>query len=373
MNKFSVLALAILAFACQKKPREAYTTQGTISPKYATGFWVEDQGGYRDLFVRQSADSTAPVLQYRLIGKNGAAPAGAGIPVIPVPISSIVCTSTTHIPLLDYLDESEKLIGFTSTQYISSKKIRALIENGLVKELGIDNSINLELLAQLKPSMVMAYSMGTDLGHLRKIQDLGIPTVVNSEYLEQHPLGRAEWIKFMALFFGKEKMADSVFNWIESEYLKAKSLAASLHEKPTVLTGIPYGGTWYLPGGRNYAARFFEDAGCEYLWSNDPSAGFLQQSLEIVFEKASQADYWIGVGSFETYSDLKATDDRFAKFTAWQNKRVYNYNGRIGPTGGNEYLELGYLRPDLVLKDLIWITHPKEFPGGELFFYRALK
>ena len=150
-------------------------------------------------------------------------------------------------------------------------------------------------------------------------------------------------------------------------------MADGFSNKPTVLTGIPYGGTWYLPGGQNYAAKFFEDAGCQYLWSDDPSTGFLQLSLETVYERASKADYWIGVGSFETYSDLKSADDRFPKFSAWQNKRVYNYNGRIGRTGGNEYLELGYLRPDLVLWDLIQVTHPEQFPKQDLFFYKALK
>ena len=370
MNKFFLFVLAIVLVGCQVRQSEN-NIPTSHSTKYAKGFWVENKGAYRDVFVRQSNDSTVPALHYRLTGSS--LPAEKGVITVRVPISTIVCTSTSHIPLLDYLNESDKLIGFPSIQYISSTKVRARIDSGFVKELGIDNSLNLELLTQLKPSMVMAYSLGSDLGHLKKVQELGIPVVVNAEYLEQHPLGRAEWIKFMALFFGKEKMADSVFNWIESEYLKTKAMADGFSNKPTVLTGIPYGGTWYLPGGQNYAAKFFEDAGCQYLWSDDPSTGFLQLSLETVYERASKADYWIGVGSFETYSDLKSADDRFPKFSAWQNKRVYNYNGRIGRTGGNEYLELGYLRPDLVLWDLIQVTHPEQFPKQDLFFYKALK
>ena len=384
MNKYFVILLAVVVLACRDRHPQR-NGPITSSTKYAKGFWMEDKGSYLDVMVKQSNDSTVPTARYRLIRKNSSPPPPQdGVILIQVPISTIVCTSTTHIPLLDYLGESDKLTGFPSTQYISSAKVRERIDKGLVKELGIDNSINLELLAQLKPSMVMAFSMGSELGHLKKVQELGIPVVINSEYLEQHPLGRAEWIKFMGLFLGKEKEADSVFNWIESEYLKTKALADDLSrqdrlepsddfpKKPTILTGIPYGGTWYLPGGQNYAARFFEDAGCAYLWSDDPSIGFLQLSLETVYERASNADYWIGVGSFETYEDLKSADDRFTKFSAWQNKRVYNYNGRIGPTGGNEYLELGYLRPDLVLKDLIWITHHKQFPQPELYFYKAL-
>lgn len=374
MNKILLFSLSILILAaCKNRQSNNIANYGSGKPKYAKGFWAEDKGTHLAVFVRQSNDSTAALTQYRLIKNGHPLPTPeSGTTDIQVPISSIVCTSTTHIPHLDYLNESEKLAGFTSTQYISSAAIRKRIDAGLVLELGIDNSINLELLFKLKPSLVMAYAMGSDIGHLKKVKELGIPVVLNAEFLEHHPLGRAEWIKFMALFFGKEAMADSVFNWIESEYLKTKVLAQGL-EKPTVLTGIPYGGTWYLPGGQNYAARFFEDAGCRYLWNDDSSTGFLQLSLETVYARSSTADYWIGVGSFETYADMKSTDDRFSKFAAWQNKRVYNYNGRIGPTGGNEYLELGYLRPDLILKDLIQVTHPKEFPIPDLFFYKPLK
>ncbi len=374
MDKIFLSALCIIFTACQLRQPENQASPAVYTTQYAKGFWVEDKGPYKDVFVRHSIDSNATPIHYRLV-KNGSLPTDqqVGVITIQVPIASIVCTSTTHIPLLEYLGESDKLIGFPSSKYISSAQVRERIDKGFVRELGIDNSLNLELLAQLKPSMVMAYSLGSDFGHLKKVQELGIPVVINSEYLEHHPLGRAEWIKFMALFFGKEAMADSVFNWIEREYLKTKASLEVLPEKPTILTGIPYGGTWYLPGGQNYAARFFEDAGCEYLWGDDPSSGFLQLSLETVYAKASTADYWIGVGSFELYADLKAADDRFEKISAYQNKRVYNYNGRIGPTGGNEYLELGYLRPDLVLKDLIQVTHPLQFPKQELFFFKVLK
>lgn len=251
--------------------------------------------------------------------------------------------------------------------------MRNRVDSGYVVELGIEDHLNIEHLIQLHPSVVMTYSAGNDLGSLKKVKELGIPVVINAEFLEQHPLGRAEWIKFMALFFEKELEADSIFNSIENEYINLQKQASRYKVKPTVLTGIPYGGVWFLPGGQNYGARFFEDAGCHYLWSDDPTGGFLKLSLESVFDKALNADYWIGVGSFETYQDLKSFDNRFANFQAFQNRKVFNYNNRIGATGGNEYLELGYLRPDLVLKDLIQITHPEEYPTPQLYFYKAIK
>jgi iron complex transport system substrate-binding protein len=233
--------------------------------------------------------------------------------------------------------------------------------------------MNLELLYSLNPKLVMSYTMTNDLGQLRKINELGIPTVVNAEYLEEHPLGRAEWIKFMALFFGKEQKADSIFNVIEQEYLATQRLTENITAKPTVLSGIVYGDTWYMPAGKNYAARLLKDAGTNYLWNDTETTGFLELSFESVYQKAKQADLWIGVGSFATLAEIEAAEKRYSMFKPFQQKTVYSFNARKGAKGGSEFLELGYLRPDLILKDLVKIAHPTLLPNYELFFHKKLE
>ncbi len=251
--------------------------------------------------------------------------------------------------------------------------MRKRIDEGKVKDLGIDKGMNLELLATLKPSMVMGYSMNYDLGQLKKIQELGFPIVVNAEYLEKHPLGRAEWIKFMALFFNKEKAADSVFRFIEEEYTRTNALVKGVAGRPSVMSGIVYGDTWFLPGGQNYAAKLLDDAACHYLWKEDRSNGFLELSFESVYEKAKEADLWIGVGSFRSLAEIKAAEERYTRFKPFKQGKVYTYNARQGAKGGSEFLELGYLRPDLILKDLVKIAHPELMPGYSLYFYGQLK
>jgi iron complex transport system substrate-binding protein len=185
-------------------------------------------------------------------------------------------------------------------------------------------------------------------------------------------LGRADWIKFMALFFNKEKKADSIFRFIEGEYNKTKALVKGVADRPTVMSGIVYGDTWFLPGGQNYAARLLEDAGCHYLWKEDPSNGFLELSFESVYAKAKGADLWIGVGSFRSLAEIKAAEERYTSFRPFQGGKVYTYNSRQGATGGSEFLELGYLRPDLILNDLVKIAHPEMLPEYSLYFYGQL-
>jgi iron complex transport system substrate-binding protein len=250
--------------------------------------------------------------------------------------------------------------------------MRKRIDQGKVKDLGIDKGMNIEMLYTLKPSLVMGYTMTKDLGQLKKIQELGIPVVINAEYLEKHPLGRAEWIKFMALFFGKEREADSVFAEIEKEYLTTQRLVSEVKTKPTVLSGIVYGDAWFMPGGQNYAAKLLKDAGCEYLWASDSTSGFLQLSFESVYATAKEAELWIGVGSFTKLADIKATEERYALFKPFKEQQVYSYDAREGAKGGSEFLELGYLRPDLILKDLVKIAHPELMPSYDLFFHKKL-
>jgi iron complex transport system substrate-binding protein len=292
--------------------------------------------------------------------------------VIRTPIKAIVCTSTTHIPLLDYLNETDALVGFPTTDYISSEKMRARVDARKVTDLGIDKGMNLELLFSLKPELVMSYTMTSDLGQMKKISELGIPVVINAEYLEEHPLGRAEWIKFMALFLNKQALADSVFNVIETEYLATQKLAETTAQKPTVMSGIVYGDAWFMPAGKNYAARLLKDAGTHYLWSDTESTGFLELSFESVYQKAKDADLWIGVGSFQTLNEIRTAEPRYSLFKPLKEQEVYSYNARKGAKGGSEFLELGYLRPDLILKDLVKIAHPQLLPEYELFFHRRL-
>ena len=359
--------------SCNSKKDSGTNPESISVAKYAVGFKVTLVGNSKLVEVKQPYQNATSGYQYLLVPKGEVPPThDETTQVIIVPVENIVCTSTTHIPLLDYINETEKLIGFPTTDYISSEKMRKRIDQGKVKDLGIDKGMNIEMLYTLKPSLVMGYTMTKDLGQLKKIQELGIPVVINAEYLEKHPLGRAEWIKFMALFFGKEREADSVFAEIEKEYLTTQRLVSEVKTKPTVLSGIVYGDAWFMPGGQNYAAKLLKDAGCEYLWASDSTSGFLQLSFESVYATAKEAELWIGVGSFTKLADIKATEERYALFKPFKEQQVYSYDAREGAKGGSEFLELGYLRPDLILKDLVKIAHPELMPSYDLFFHKKL-
>lgn len=368
--------LLMLLVGCHKRENtvlQTYAEPEVTKLGYAEGFRVERVGDARLVEVTYPYQGATEGYRYLLVPRGHAVPEhDASTKVIYTPVRSIACTSTTHVPMLDYLGHSDKLTAFTSTDYISTPAVRARIDQGKVTELGIDKGINLERLALAKPDLLMGYSISSDYAQFRKIEQLGIPVVINAEYLEKHPLGRAEWIKFVALFFDEEKAADSIFNHIEKNYLEAAHLAANVATRPMVLSGVVYGDAWFLPGGQNYAARLLKDAGCAYVWENDASHGFLELSFEAVYEKAHNADLWIGIGAYTSRAAIEAADRRYAKFKPFQTKQLYTSDARKGAKGGSEYLELGYLRPDIILKDLIKIGHPALLPGHALYFHRQL-
>jgi iron complex transport system substrate-binding protein len=360
---------------CTTKKISTENPADSLRIRYAKGFTIEElSAGNKLVEVGYPYQGAKSGYKYLLIQKGNEIPKHEkDVTVITIPIESIVCTSTTHTPLLDYIGETNKLIGFPTTDYISSEKMRKRIDDGKVKDLGADKGMNIEELFLLKPAMVMGYAMSSDLGQLKKIKELGIPVVINAEYLEKHPLGRAEWIKFMSVFFNKGKEADSVFQFIEKEYLATQTLAKENSFRPTVLSGIVYGDAWFMPGGKNYAATLLNDAGCHYLWSDTESNGFLEINFESVFAKAKDADLWIGVGSFKSLKEIEASEKRYALFRPFKEKNVFTYNARQGAKGGSEFLELGYLRPDIILKDLVKIAHPELLPEYQLYFHKKLE
>src|SRR5687768_4719913 len=227
MKNTTLVVLSVLILGCQSEKKSKLTTGNKPSATtlhYASGFTVSYQDDNTKLVeVIYPFQGATSGYKYLLVPKGQTIPEHeVDVRVISIPISSIVCTSTTHIPLLDYLGETNKLVGFPSTDYISSEKARKMVEDGKVQELGVDKGLNMERIAMLHPDMVMGYTMNSDYGQFKKIEDLNVPVVLNAEYLEKHPLGRAEWIKFLALFFNKEKAADSAFLIIEREYLATK-------------------------------------------------------------------------------------------------------------------------------------------------------
>lgn len=362
-------------FSCTERNSNGIVDVEVLENSYATGFQALKGEGFWVLEVTQAFPGEHEPFRY-LVMENEKAPIPEGDfdAVVSLPIDKVILTSTTQIPHLDLLGCTEKLAGFPNLNLISSKKARQRISAGFVEDLGSGAQSNVEMMIDLDPDWVMISTLGEDLKNIDLLKAAKIPALINGEYVEQHPLGRAEWIKFTGVLLGKYEESKAVFEEIENEYLKALDLVAKIPEdtKPSVMAGVMYKDIWYVPGNDSWGAQLLQAAGGKYLFEEQSGTGSAQLNYEYVLDKAQEGDFWLGASDFVTLEAMKGADRRYSDFAAFQNGNVYSYTSKKGETGGIEYFELGYMRPDLILKDLIKILHPSVLPEYSLYFYSKL-
>lgn len=341
----------------------------------AEGFTVEYFNNYKVVTVLTPFAGAAQPAEYLLVQCGTPAPDGFDeAAVIEIPVGSIVAMSTTYLPALEELGLLDTLVGVDSTLYTTNETVIGMVENGSVAEIGNGPEVNVEVALDLEPDLIMTSATGTpDYDAHPALEEAGLPVVLNADYLDSSPLGRAEWVDFIALFYNEEAASEAWFGEVVTEYEMLAALAAGVEERPTVFVNTPFDGTWFLPGGQNYMAQLLRDAGADYLWSDDTGTGSLFLDFETVFDVASEADYWLNIGTFASLGDLIAADDRFTEFAAFANGNVYNHDAITNENGGSDFFESGAVFPNLVLADLIKIFHPELVPDHEFVYYRLVE
>ena len=347
-------------------------SQNTI--RHAKGFSIQNYDGYTVVTVKNPWPKATKTYTYILKEKNGIVPDSlTQNPIISVPIKSIVVTSTTHIPSLEMLKKERTLVGFPNLDYISSEKVRARIEAGKVKELGMNQNLNTEVLLNLQPDVIIGYGIDNNNPTLDNLQKSGLKVMINGDWNEETPLGKAEWIKFFGALYGQQKKAEEIFSKIEKEYLKTIRIAQNALETPTILAGDMFEDRWYLPKGNSWGSLLLKEAKGRYLWAETTGTGSLSLSFETVLEKAKNADIWITSGQFSSLREMTSANPHYNQFKAFQNKNVYSFSGRKGKTGGILYYELAPNRPDIVLKDIVAILHPELLKSYKPYFFQKLQ
>jgi iron complex transport system substrate-binding protein len=373
-SNFFFLLFIICSYSCKKEVLKSVNLSHSKSEiKYAKGFDIVNKNGVKKLIIKAAYQNSKSISEYE-IRQIAVEKSDFKNNIIHVPIEKIVVTSTTHIPMVELLNEEEAILGFPHAKYVSSEKTRILIDAGKIIEIGKENALNTEILLDLNPELVVGYSVSSADKSLTTVKKSGINVIYNGDWLEETPLGRAEWIKFFGVLFDKEEQAGRIFKEIEYNYVAAKSIAMKAKVKPTVLSGaIMSKDIWNLPAGESFVANYLKDANLEYLWGDSEGKGSLSLSFESVFEKGKNADFWIAPGYFSSKEQLLSSNQMYAEFNAFKNDKIYTPTLKKGETGGVLYYELAPTRPDLVLKDIIKITHPNLLPNYTLSFFEKMK
>ncbi|WP_195475013.1 ABC transporter substrate-binding protein [Bacteroides finegoldii] len=367
---FSLLFLTS-CISNKKTSLEAFN-QDIYTPEYAAGFKILGATNVQSTLIQvfNPWQGAKEVEMSYFISRNGEqAPTGFTGPTIPAGAKRIVCMSSSYIAMFDALGQVNRIVAVSGIDYVSNPYI--LAHKDSIKDMGPE--MNYELLLGLKPDIVLLYGIGdAQTAITDKLKELSIPYIYMGEYLEESPLGKAEWMVVLSELTDSREKGIEIFSEIPKRYLSLKALTESVGQCPTVMFNMPWNDSWVMPSTKSYMAQLVADAGAEYIYKENSSNSSTPIGLETAYGLIQKADYWINVGSATSLDELKTVNPKFADAKAVRERTVYNNNLRLTPTGGNDYWESAVVRPDMVLRDLIHIFHPELVPDS-LYYYRHLE
>jgi iron complex transport system substrate-binding protein len=281
--------------------------------------------------------------------------------------------------------------GKASSEKASSGNASA--QNSIV-DCGSSMAPDIERIIALKPEAILV-SPFENSGGYGKLDKLRIPLIEAADYMESSPLGRAEWMKFYGMLFGKDKnisttaageasttaagkaseatlpascelRADSLFAQIEKEYLDLKAEAGKLPKGLSILTERKTGNVWYVPGGQSTIGILLKDANARYIFSDDKHSGSLPMSPEQILAKGKQVDVWAFKyfgGAPLSQVQLLQEYDGYKALAAFSRGNIYQVDTSTVP-----YFELTSFHPELLLREFIILAHGSRF--GKLRFYK---
>ena len=369
--------LLFVVVSCKQRNTDPFIDAAPLyAPMYAQGFTIKEQGDLRILYIKKSWQGNDPSsFTYLLYPRKDSLLYGGKEGCIPYPIKNAVCLSTTHIAYLATLNQEDCISGVSGAPYISHPKIREAISQKSIIDVGFEAALNYETLFSLQPDVIFAYGIaGESTAFLEPLARLGLQVVYVGDYLEAHPLGKAEYMIAFSAFFETHVMeqASIQFQSICHQYNALKERIQ--HDRPLakVLINAPFKDSWYIPGGENYMAQLLGDAGALILGSKKGVKESHVISLEQAYLFALEADYWLHPNAFRSLETLGGSDARFTRIPAFKAQRVYNNTRRYTPQGGSDFWESGVTEPHIILADLIHILHPEWLPEHPLIYYEQL-
>ena len=259
----------------------------------------------------------------------------------------IVCTSATHMGFISELGMMDKVVGVCRPErvYNLSQEDRERIT-----DIGDDMQPSMEKILLLNPDLVILYTYAQGDPIPAQVEALGIPILYCNEWTETTPLARAEWIRLFGAIFGCLNHADSIFASVRDTYEQLKVDSLKFKGK-SLMSGMSWRGTWYVPAGGTFMGNLFRDAGAQYKYEDNPSTSSIPLTMEQAIQDFAQADIWVGCEA-NSLKELETIDKKHTWFKAFQTGQVYNFRRRTLPSGANDFWESATVHPERILSDL---------------------
>jgi iron complex transport system substrate-binding protein len=276
----------------------------------------------------------------------------------------IVVFSSSHAGFLNEIGVLSHVIAVSNKNYFYNPQV---FENEAVQEIGDYHTVNFERLVRLKPDLLLLNTeVSPQSEFVKKLKLYKIPFLICNEYEESNVLNQSKWLRIYGAIFKKEAKADSILNFVNTEYQKSISTNPS---KIITLTGLPWQNQWYVSCANSLFNNVLQDAGGK-LFIEKKCDENLALSFEQILKKGRNADVWIHTGTASTYKEIEASFIYANEIKAFRSKKCFNNNARVASNLANDYWERGPVRPDLILKDLFQIYSDSTFSNG--YFYKKI-
>ncbi|OJJ15210.1 hypothetical protein BKI52_39795 [marine bacterium AO1-C] len=383
MNKLIIYLLglvsSLLLANCNTKPKETTHEQSTdplTTIQYAQHFTLRYEQNYKVVQVKKAFSGSNQGFTYVLLPKGVKKPAKySEAQVVRIPVKNVALTSTPPLAYLQWINAYDRIVAVGKTQHIYDTTLQQVIAQKEIPAIGSGKSLNNEVVMNLQPDVLMTSGVSkAAFGKYEQLIKVGIPVMVNSGWLETHPLGRLEWVKLMAALTNQEALVNKKFDEVVNEYKQVKQLAEKAKTHPSVFKGLLFKNTWYANGGRSYLAQLIADAGATYSWKDDPKTDLLTLDFEVVYPIGLKSNYWLNPGrQIRTKADLLKQDVRYKAFNSFQENHIYNNNHRQNSQGANDYWQSGITHPHIILKDFVKIFHPELLPDYEMVYHQRIE
>ncbi len=343
---FALLLAAALVFSlagCQSAgedgewshvPAEDFcglTYTGSLELSYAHEFAVDYyEGGYTLLSIANGDQF--------LVVSEGAEVPETDIPVIQQPLSDVYLVATAAMCLFDALDGLDAItLSGTQADGWTIDNARLAMEAGDIAYAGKYSEPDYELIVSSGCRLSVQSTMIYHSPEVKeKLEELGIPVLVDYSSYETHPLGRTEWVKLYAALLGKEDEAEELFR----EQEEALNSVAS--EEPTGKTVAYFyisstGGYAVVRKSGDYVTQMISLAGGEYLFDDlgddETATATVSMTLEEFYATARDADIVLYNstidGQLSTLEDFLALNELLGDFKAVQEGNVWCTNANL--------------------------------------------
>ena len=203
---FIILSGLLLLSACGgKSSTVSGSAQGDSIPlHYSSNLSLIDYEDYIVAQLRNPWDTTKILHTYVLVDKKQPLP--QELPqgtLVRTPLSKAVIYSSVHCSLLKDLGALNSIGGVCDLKYIKLPEIEEGCRNGTITDVGDGMNPNIERIIDLHPDAILLSPFENSGGYGR-VEKLNVPIIECADYMETSSLGRAEWMRFYGLLFGKK-------------------------------------------------------------------------------------------------------------------------------------------------------------------------